>query len=48
MEVEVEVGAGVDPVEVDPDPEFVAQAVSTKESTVTSEIISQIGRRLST
>ena len=42
----VEVGAGLDPVEVEPDPEFAPQAVSTKVSAVASEIINHIDRRL--
>jgi hypothetical protein len=42
----VEVGGGVDPVEVGADPEFVPQAASTKVSAVTSEISNQVDRCL--
>jgi len=45
----VAIGAGVVPVEVEPDPEleFVPQAVSMKASAVASEIINHIDFRLS-
>ncbi len=42
----VEVGGGVDPVEVGADPEFVPHAASTKISVVTSEISNQVDRCL--
>lgn len=41
----VEVGGGVDPVEVVPVPEFAPQAVSTKTSAVASDITNHIDRR---
>jgi hypothetical protein len=46
--VPVAIGAGVVPVEVEPDPElvFAPQAVSTKASVVASEMINQSDFRL--
>ena len=43
----VELGGGVDPVEVEPEPEFAPQAVSTKANAVATEIINHRDRRLS-